>query len=45
MNKRSKALPPEKGLTPQGLKNGDEIKVGKGLKFRSKRYMFGYMSL
>ena len=35
MNKRSKALPPEKGPTPQGLKNGDEIKVGKGLKFRS----------
>ena len=35
MNKRSKALPPEKGLTPQGMKNGDEIKVGKGLKFRS----------
>ena len=35
MNKRSKALAPEKGPTPQGLKNGDEIKVGKGLKFRS----------
>ena len=35
MNKKSKALPPEKGPTPQGLKNGDEIKVGKGLKFRS----------
>jgi hypothetical protein len=35
MNKRSKALPPEKGPTPRGLKNGDEIKVGKGLKFRS----------
>jgi|TARA_A100000171_G_scaffold50720_1_gene62868 hypothetical protein len=35
MNKRSKALPPEKGPTPQGMKNGDEIKVGKGLKFRS----------
>jgi hypothetical protein len=35
MNKRSKALPPEKGLTPQGMKNGNEINVGKGLKFRS----------
>lgn len=35
MNKRSKALPPEKGPSPQGMKNGDEIKVGKGLKFRS----------
>ena len=35
MNKKSKALPPEKGPNPQGMKNGDEVKVGKGLKFRA----------
>ena len=34
MNKKSKALPPEKGPTPQGLKNGDAVNIGKGLKFR-----------
>ena len=33
MNKRSKALPPEQGPNPQGMKNGDEVSV-KGLSLR-----------
>ena len=35
MNKRSSALPPEKGPNPQGMKNGDVVNIGKGLQFRS----------
>ena len=35
MNKRSSALPPEKGPNPQGMQEGDLAKIGKGLKFRA----------
>ena len=35
MNKRSSALPPEKGPNPQGMKNGDVVNIGKGLQFRA----------
>ena len=35
MNKRSSALPPEKGPNPQGMKNGDVVNIGKGLQFRT----------
>lgn len=34
MNKRSSALPPEKGPNPQGMQEGDLAKIGKGFKFR-----------
>ena len=34
MNKRSSALPPEKGPNPQGMQEGDLAKIGKGLKFQ-----------
>tara|TARA_B100002019_G_C20756269_1_gene350863 strand:- start:204 stop:416 length:213 start_codon:yes stop_codon:yes gene_type:complete len=32
MNKRSSALPPEKGPNPQGMQEGDLAKIGKGFK-------------
>ena len=35
MNKRSSALPPEKGPNPQGMQEGDLAKIGKGFKFRA----------
>ena len=34
MNKKSKALPPEQGPNPQGMKNGDEVSV-KGVSLTS----------
>ena len=34
MNKRSNALPPEKGPNPQGMQEGDLAKIAKGLKFQ-----------
>ena len=33
-NEIASLTPPEKGPTPQGLKNGDAVNIGKGLKFR-----------
>ena len=35
LNKKSFGPPPKRGPNPQGMNNGEEVKVGKGLKFRA----------